>query len=119
MDIRIDVDKDFIRFVRDRLSGMYVTDGDIVIITMLGHSVPFNVIEAKPEGIALLQQKVQMNILREPLVQGYESKCTFQKRVSSNETICGLTVSEKEYNICLIDTCPIFQTWKLLREHYI
>jgi hypothetical protein len=51
VDIRISVDNDFIRFVKDRLIDRPATRGDTLLITMLGHSVPFNVVETVPDGI--------------------------------------------------------------------
>ncbi len=51
VDIRISVDNDFIRFVKDRLVDRPATRGDTLLIMMLGHSVPFMVVNTRPNGI--------------------------------------------------------------------
>ncbi|MFQ6053416.1 MAG: AAA family ATPase, partial [Candidatus Bathyarchaeia archaeon] len=51
VDIRISVDSDFVRFVKDRLIDRPATRGDTLLIMMLGHSVPFMVVNTKPNGI--------------------------------------------------------------------
>ena len=51
VDIRISVDNDFIRFVKDRLIDRPATRGDTLLIMMLGHSVPFLVVNTRPNGI--------------------------------------------------------------------
>ena len=51
VDIRISVDNDFVRFVKDRLIDRPATRGDTLLIMMLGHSVPFLVVNTRPNGI--------------------------------------------------------------------
>jgi len=49
--------------------------------------------------------------------------CAFQRKIGKN-LACVLTRSERNlgtfsssgYEPCLIDICPIYQTWKLLKE---
>ncbi|MCD6264154.1 CDC48 family AAA ATPase [Candidatus Bathyarchaeota archaeon] len=67
VDIRISVDTDFVRFVKDRLIDRPVTRGDTVLIMMLGHSVPFLVVNTRPSGIVKIAPTTEVNILSEPV----------------------------------------------------
>jgi len=67
VDIRISVDSDFVRFVKDRLIDRPVTRGDTVLIMMLGHSVPFLVVNTRPSGIVKIAPTTEVNILSEPV----------------------------------------------------
>ncbi|NQT07916.1 hypothetical protein HQ586_02460 [Candidatus Bathyarchaeota archaeon] len=66
IDIRISVDSDFIRYVRDRLMGRPCIKGDVLRVTMLGHTVPFLLHETEPEGIVTITSKTTVIILSEP-----------------------------------------------------
>lgn len=66
IDIRISVDSDFIRFIKDRLMGRPCIKGDIFIMTMLGHSVPFLVHETDPDGIVKTASTTDITILSVP-----------------------------------------------------
>ena len=67
VDIRISVDSDFIRFVKDRLIDRPCTRGDTILITMLGHSVPFTVVNTRPSGIVKIAPTTEITILSEPV----------------------------------------------------
>ncbi len=67
VDIRISVDSDFIRFVKDRLIDRPCTRGDTILITMLGHSVPFTVVNTRPAGIVKIAPTTEITILSEPV----------------------------------------------------
>jgi transitional endoplasmic reticulum ATPase len=67
VDIRISVDNDFIRFVKDRLIDRPCTRGDTLLIMMLGHSVPFMVVSTKPNGIVKISPTTEVTILAEPV----------------------------------------------------
>ncbi len=66
IDIRISVDSDFIRFVKDKLTGRPCIKGDVLLVTMLGHSVPFLVHETEPDGIVRMASTTTLTILSEP-----------------------------------------------------
>ena len=42
--------------------------------------------------------------------------CAFQRR-QDNKIWCALT-SQMKYDPCLIDICPMYQTWKLLKTQH-
>ena len=67
VDIRISVDNDFIRFVKDRLIDRPATRGDTLLIMMLGHSVPFLVVNTRPNGIVKISPTTEITILSEPV----------------------------------------------------
>lgn len=67
VDIRISVDSDFVRFVKDRLIDRPCTRGDTILITMLGHSVPFTVVNTRPAGIVKIAPTTEITILSEPV----------------------------------------------------
>ena len=41
--------------------------------------------------------------------------CAFQRR-TKKKILCGLTQELSNLDPCLIDICPMYQTWKLLKE---
>lgn len=67
VDIRISVDNDFIRFVKDRLIDRPATRGDTLLIMMLGHSVPFMVVNTRPNGIVKIAPTTEITIMSEPV----------------------------------------------------
>ena len=67
VDIRISVDNDFIRFVKDRLIDRPATRGDTLLIMMLGHSVPFLVVNTRPNGIVKISPSTEVSIMSEPV----------------------------------------------------
>ena len=67
VDIRISVDSDFIRFVKDRLIDRPATRGDTLLIMMLGHSVPFLVVNTRPNGIVKISPTTEISIMSEPV----------------------------------------------------
>ncbi|MBL7168564.1 AAA family ATPase, partial [Candidatus Bathyarchaeota archaeon] len=67
VDIRISVDNDFVRFVKDRLIDRPATRGDTLLIMMLGHSVPFLVVNTRPNGIVKISPTTEISIMSEPV----------------------------------------------------
>jgi transitional endoplasmic reticulum ATPase len=67
VNVRISIDSDFIRFVKDRLTDRPATRGDTLLIMMLGHSVPFLVMNTRPKGIVKISPTTEITILNEPM----------------------------------------------------
>jgi hypothetical protein len=70
IDMRLNVDEDFTNFVKNRLEGRPGVKGDIMLVTMLGHAIPFSVIRVHPgvnkhDGI-IVQKTTRLAILNEP-----------------------------------------------------
>ena len=57
VDIRISVDSDFVRFVKERLIDIPCTRRDVLPIMMLGHSVSFTVVNTQPTGIVNISHR--------------------------------------------------------------
>lgn len=76
IDMRLNVDDDFTNFVRNRLQGRVITQGDVILVMMLGHAIPFNVVRVSPNPNVCdsveVSDDTSMNILNEPFasVQG-------------------------------------------------
>ncbi|MFP3952152.1 MAG: CDC48 family AAA ATPase [Candidatus Bathyarchaeia archaeon] len=88
VDIRISVDNDFIRFVKDRLVDRPATRGDTLLIMMLGHSVPFMVVNTRPSGIVKISPTTDITILSEPVPElEMPSRTTYEDIGGLNEEI--------------------------------
>ena len=88
VDIRISVDNDFIRFVKDRLIDRPATRGDTLLIMMLGHSVPFMVVNSRPAGIVKISPTTEIQILSEPVPEmEMPSRTTYEDIGGLNEEI--------------------------------
>lgn len=66
VEIRISVDSDFVRFVKDQLIERPCIKGDILLVTMLGHNVPFLLLETDPDGIVKIASTTNIIVLPEP-----------------------------------------------------
>jgi len=88
MDIRISVDNDFIRFVKDKLVDRPVTREDTLLIMMLGHSVPFMVVNTKPSGIVKISPNTDVTVLSEPVPEmEMPSRTTYEEIGGLDEEI--------------------------------
>lgn len=68
IDMRLNVDEDFINFVKNRLSESVMTKGDTILVMMLGHAIPFTVVRATPDSNALyVSIDTRLTILNEPV----------------------------------------------------
>ena len=66
VDMRLNVDEDFTRFVKNRLMERTVTEGDTTLVMMLGQAIPFTVTKTRPHGIVRITQDTKLQILSEP-----------------------------------------------------
>lgn len=66
VDMRLNVDSDFISFVKSRLLETPLVDGDSVFVVILGSAIPFTVIRAKPRGIVKIVPSTTLQVLSEP-----------------------------------------------------
>lgn len=53
IDMRLNVDEDFADFVKKRLDHHVLREGDITLVKMLGHAIPFNVVSTLPQNVTL------------------------------------------------------------------
>ena len=88
VDIRMSFDNDFIRFVKDRLIDRPATQGDTLLIMMLGHSVPFMVVNTRPGGIVKISPTTEIQMLSEPVSEmEIPSRTTYEDIGGLNEVI--------------------------------
>ena len=88
VDIRMSFDNDFIRFVKDRLIDIPATRGDTLLIMMLGHSVPFMVVNTHPAGIVKISPTTEIQMLSEPVSEmEIPSRTTYEDIGGLNEVI--------------------------------
>ncbi len=66
VDMRLNVDSDFISFVKSRLLETPLVDGDSVFVVILGSAIPFTVLRAKPRGIVKIASSTNLQVLSEP-----------------------------------------------------
>ncbi len=70
VDMRLNVDKDFTKFVKNRLMERTLIEGDTTLVMMLGHAIPFTVTKTNPHGIVKVSAQTKLNILSEPAPEG-------------------------------------------------
>ena len=66
VDMRLNVDEDFTNFAKNRLLERSLVEGDIILVMMLGHAIPFTVTKTNPEGIVKITPESQIIIFNEP-----------------------------------------------------
>jgi len=67
VDMRLIVDADFRKFVKNRIVERVFVEGDTVHVMMLGQVVPFTVTKTNPEGVVKVTDATKLEILEEPL----------------------------------------------------
>ncbi|MEM0010095.1 MAG: CDC48 family AAA ATPase [Candidatus Bathyarchaeia archaeon] len=67
VDMRLNVDEDFINFVKNRLLERTFVEGDTTLVMMLGHPVQFIVTKTRPHGVVRLTYDTNLQILPEPV----------------------------------------------------
>lgn len=50
IDMKLNVDEDFINFVKNRLMERVFVEGDTILVMMLGHAIPFKSVGARPRA---------------------------------------------------------------------
>jgi len=66
IDMRLNVDNDFVNFVKSRLLEMPLVEGDSVYVVILGSAIPFTVVKARPHGILKVTPSTNLQVLSEP-----------------------------------------------------
>jgi hypothetical protein len=73
IDMRINVDEDFTKFVKNRLMERAFVEGDATLIMLLGHVVPFDVFRTQPSGVPIrVGPATTFQILSEPLTSEHK-----------------------------------------------
>ncbi|MCJ7646942.1 AAA family ATPase, partial [bacterium] len=66
VDMRLNVDSDFVNFVKSRLLETPLVNGDSVFVVILGSAIPFIVVRARPYGIVKVSSSTNLQVLSEP-----------------------------------------------------
>jgi len=69
VDMRLNVDTDFVNFVKSRLVETPLVEGDSVFVVILGSAIPFVVTRARPHGIVKVTQATSLQVLSEPTAE--------------------------------------------------
>jgi len=100
VDMQLNVDEDFTRFVKNRLMERTLVEGDTTLVMMLGHSIPFLVTKTSSHGIVKVNQKTDLAILPYHIA---EPASPIQIELTSINDLDYLTVDvevlRKEYDI--------------------
>jgi transitional endoplasmic reticulum ATPase len=66
VDMRLNVDSDFVNFVKSRLIETPVVGGDSVFVVILGSAIPFIVVKTRPNGVVKVSNSTNVQVLSEP-----------------------------------------------------
>ncbi|MEM3768782.1 MAG: AAA family ATPase, partial [Nitrososphaerales archaeon] len=69
VNVKLSIDKEFSEFVKNRLKGMPVTEGDDISVAILGSPILFNVTKIRPKSIVKIDQDTHVIILQEPMME--------------------------------------------------
>lgn len=67
VDMRLNIDRDFTKFVKNRLMERAFVEGDTTLVMMLGHAILFTVTKTRPRGVVRVTYETNMQILGEPI----------------------------------------------------
>lgn len=67
VDMRLNVDQDFVDFMKDRLKERVLFEQDLTVAIMLGHAIPFHVVSTLPHGVPVkLSKDTVLKIMNVP-----------------------------------------------------
>ena len=74
----ITIDSGFVNYVRKKLVEYPVVEGDTVLIPVLNQSIPFVVIQTKPQGVVVVTYDTNIVLLEKPVEQGRIPRVTYE-----------------------------------------
>ena len=69
VDMRLNVDSDFVNFVKSRLIETPIVERNSVFVVILGSAIPFTIVKTRPHGIVKVTNSTNIQVLSEPSVQ--------------------------------------------------
>jgi transitional endoplasmic reticulum ATPase len=69
IDMRLNVDQDFVNFVKSRLMETPIVEGDSVFVVILGSAIPFVIVRARPHGVLRITSSTNLQVLSEPTTE--------------------------------------------------
>jgi hypothetical protein len=94
VDMRLNVDEDFTNFVKNRLMERTLVEGDTTLVIMLGHAIPFLVLQTNPAGVVKIDSQSQITVLNEQTSKDSGVNQMSEKQASSSWTSCAETLRE-------------------------
>jgi len=76
--VYMSVDEGFKKYVKKRLVGMPVMEGDIVVVQVIGQGVQLQVIDTKPRGTVIIGENTIVDVLDRPVSQARVPKVTYE-----------------------------------------
>jgi len=67
--MRLNVDQDFVNFVKSRLAETPLVEGDSVFVVILGSAIPFMVVRTRPQGVLRVINSTNLQVLNEPTAE--------------------------------------------------
>ncbi|HID41306.1 MAG TPA: AAA family ATPase, partial [Pyrodictium sp.] len=74
----ITIDSGFVNYVKKKLIEYPVVEGDTVLIPVLNQSIPFVVIQTKPQGVVVISHDTNIILLEKPVEQGKIPRVTYE-----------------------------------------
>jgi len=65
VDMRLNVDQDFVNFIKSRLLETPLINEDSVLVVILGNAIPF-IVRARPYGVVKVMPSTNLQVLSEP-----------------------------------------------------
>ncbi len=66
VDMRLNVDPDFVNFVKSRLIETPIVERNSVFVVILGSAIPFTIVKTRPHGIVKVTNATNIQVLSEP-----------------------------------------------------
>ncbi|MCK5402497.1 CDC48 family AAA ATPase [Candidatus Bathyarchaeota archaeon] len=66
VDMRLNVDSDFVNFVKSRLIETPIVERNSVFVVILGSAIPFTIVKTRPHGIVKVTNSTNIQVLSEP-----------------------------------------------------
>ncbi len=76
--VYMSVDEGFKKYVKKRLVGMPVMEGDIVVVQVIGQGVQLQVVDTKPRGAVIIGENTHVDVLDRPVSQVAVPKVTYE-----------------------------------------
>ena len=83
----ITVDSAFVNFVKKRLYDYPLTQGDTILIPVLGQAIPFTIVLTRPAGIVLVTEDTHVIILEKPAEEIRVPRVTYEDIGGLHEAI--------------------------------
>ncbi len=74
----ISIDESFKKYVKKKLLGLPLTEGDVVEIPVIGQAVHLMVIDARPGGPVIVTERTHVDVIERPVSSAHVPKVTYE-----------------------------------------